>query len=395
MGIKTKKSFWEGRFKVFLSYYIAILEIGLEKKQKSVGIKVNRRSVYNEGVKFSLFLPVFLLCIPFLVEGFVFSRPLSLGDSGQDVMELQKVLNGNSKTQIALAGPGSPGNETSYFGLLTLRAVVAFQDLYQSEVLIPAGLSGGTGIVGPLTRQKLNTITPVSAVVSEPLQSAISLVPQTPASSPVPPDRFTLFLRSIFQNDPKILSLSQYEAERGQSITIVGSNFTPTNNTIHFSGTEQILSGILSPDEQTLKFTVPDWVPLGGHNLFVSNVNGTSFEESFGEYFQVVKNARGLPRVTEVSPNPLRLSEEEVIIIKGENFDRENNSVFSSLGMVSGVPSSDGRTLELSLQSFPGFSQLELFMEQGSTERSIELFLQVQTTVGFSLEPVPLSLLTS
>lgn len=80
------------------------------------------------------------------------------GDRGESVRLLQEVLNWNPATLVAEQGPGSPGNETDFFGPATKRAVIAFQNMHAKEVLLPAGLSVGTGFVGPLTRNKLNEI---------------------------------------------------------------------------------------------------------------------------------------------------------------------------------------------------------------------------------------------
>lgn len=84
-----------------------------------------------------------------------FYRDLSLGASGGDVYELQKLLNEDYRTKIAFTGPGSPGYETNYFGELTRRAVAKFQELYRNDILAPAGLVAGNGYFGSLTRSKL------------------------------------------------------------------------------------------------------------------------------------------------------------------------------------------------------------------------------------------------
>jgi hypothetical protein len=49
----------------------------------------------------------------------------------------------------AVTAAGSPGNETDYFGTLTIRALIRFQNANATAILQPAGLSAGTGYFGP------------------------------------------------------------------------------------------------------------------------------------------------------------------------------------------------------------------------------------------------------
>lgn len=80
----------------------------------------------------------------------VLFKNLRQGNSGDDVKTLQTFLFG--------AGLYPEGLVTGYFGSLTKRAVIRFQEKYASEILTPVGLARGTGFVGPSTRKKMNEL---------------------------------------------------------------------------------------------------------------------------------------------------------------------------------------------------------------------------------------------
>lgn len=86
--------------------------------------------------------------------GASFMRALSLGSTGTDVKTLQLILNSDTATRIAVSGPGAPGQETTRFGSLTLRAVQKFQEKHG----IASAGKAGYGTVGPATRAKLNAL---------------------------------------------------------------------------------------------------------------------------------------------------------------------------------------------------------------------------------------------
>lgn len=90
---------------------------------------------------------------------YTFTRSLSQGSTGADVMNLQKFLNMSADTQVAAAGAaGSPGMETSYYGPATAGAVSKFQTKYSADILVPVGLTNPTGYFGPSTMAKANML---------------------------------------------------------------------------------------------------------------------------------------------------------------------------------------------------------------------------------------------
>ena len=80
---------------------------------------------------------------------FVFTRDLQLRDTGNDVQMLQQFLN-TKGFLVSQTGPGSPGNETTYFGVKTWQALVNFQ---KNVSIKPA-----SGYFGPITRAYMNAL---------------------------------------------------------------------------------------------------------------------------------------------------------------------------------------------------------------------------------------------
>jgi hypothetical protein len=86
---------------------------------------------------------------------YYFSRNLHRGMSGRDVQELQKFLNSHGFT-LSDNGPGSPGQETLYFGSATMKALKRFQETYAEQLLSPLKLTTGTGLLMNTTRTFIN-----------------------------------------------------------------------------------------------------------------------------------------------------------------------------------------------------------------------------------------------
>ena len=89
---------------------------------------------------------------------YTWTRTLTMGTTGADVMKLQQFLNADVDTRVSASGVGSVGMETEYFGGATAAAVSKFQTKYRSDVLSPAGLVNPTGTFGPASMAKANMI---------------------------------------------------------------------------------------------------------------------------------------------------------------------------------------------------------------------------------------------
>lgn len=139
-------------------------------------------------------------------------RDLDLGSQGDDVLLLQKFLNTNQYTQIATYGPGSPGQETNYFGQLTKNAVTKLQEIYRSTILTPIGLYNGTGFVGSQTRAVINNQNASSG--------GLSVANMAPYNTP---SQSTLV---------RIDSISPTEGSDGTIVTIAGVGFTDKNTVL-------------------------------------------------------------------------------------------------------------------------------------------------------------------
>jgi len=89
---------------------------------------------------------------------------------------------------------------------------------------------------------------------------------------------------------PTLTSISPSIVTTGMRVTLIGANFTPTGNTVTFTGSftepNQIISGVASSDGLTLEFAIPSTMPcrpevVSQCSVFVTNQNGKSNLLSF------------------------------------------------------------------------------------------------------------------
>lgn len=286
--------------------------------------------------------------------GTVFTRNLTLGSSGSDVRVLQELLNKNEATVVSQTGPGSPGKETIYFGSLTKKAVLRFQELYKEEILTPVGLLYGTGYVGDATRAKLN------AIGSQGNENVLGGegATLTNESQSYFPDEKSFFDGS---KTPTIFFPSEYDGASGKVVRLSGSGFAPASNTFTF-GTNytEILTASSSSE---LLFRVPD-LPVGRYGVSVTNANGTSNEVIF-----TITDPGGVtPVIEKISPTAGKTG--TVVTIIGSGFKPTGNVIYTGYNVIENATSSDGKTLTFTMLP-PGLSGGALLTRDSNEEISL------------------------
>jgi len=279
------------------------------------------------------------------VNVFAFTQSLSLGSRGSEVLELQIFLNQDFETQVSFEGPGSPGNETDYFGSLTKNAVIRFQEKYASEVLAPVGLSKGTGYVGPSTRQKLNSFSEEEPTLKGPL----------------------------------ILRTQPGQAKPGSFISIYGEGFLEDDYAVIFP--ENKIARATKSGTTRLTFPVPQGVPIGKQPLFVREEKTGKVTNSISLIIvsQTVNTETG-PKSPQIgSLSPRTGGKGTVLTITGEGFTQDN-TILTGYTTLFGIPSSDGKTLTITLN--PSW---EKSLKPNIT---IPLWIYVENENGSSIESI-------
>jgi len=298
------------------------------------------------------FFLVFFLLVAFntSLANFVFEKDLRLGESSSDILELQKFLNKSTDTRVSDSGPGSLGSETNYFGSKTLQSVIKFQEKYRNEILVPNGLTSGTGFVGPSTRKKINEI-----LLSE--GSSVKVVEEAPIARAEienvnQPSLFSL-------QTPKIFSVSSFQVNPGGKLILYGTGFSLSANDVYM-GDNKVLSGLKSSDGAKLEITVPNDFAEGNYNLWISNASGNTKNQIQGDFVTVSKNPKPVSTISKIEPTETHADNISTVSVKitGENFSESQNDIYSSLGNINNIRSENG-VITFSLSSLPEISRVK------------------------------------
>lgn len=341
------------------------------------------------------------------------SRTLRVGMQGEDVRALQKFLNDDVDSMIATTGVGSPGNESTVFGPATLRAVMKFQAANKEQILIPAGVTEPTGIIGKMMRGVVNQYlcaNPSLGVEGAEVSTSSSKTSSDPLDTPQNRKRIAeLQARSdaIFaENDKKLTDALQSikqryavidakmteatkaidkvhkmeevfnalsdpstaivpgvkggvfgladplqisvivpsVAYRGDRIGIIGSGFLE-NNKLHIA--DKVIDMEMPNKEGTVSFArLPADLPMGRNTAFVENSKGKSDPVPFF----IAEKQTAAPVISSFTPAATGIG--KTVTLRGTNFLAKND-IYTSLGVINNVSSSDGTTLTFTVQAEP------------------------------------------
>lgn len=163
-------------------------------------------------------------------SGLAFSRDLTLNSEGADVRLLQQYLN-SAGFLIASSGPGSPGQETNFFGELTRAALARFQ---AARGIVPA-----LGYFGPITRLYMNI--------------ALALPNTTVPTLPSVPAQSTPTSNSL--DRPLFVGLTGPDVLRLQEFLISHGYLAPGNSTGYFGELTKAAVGQLQIEQRLLTST--------------------------------------------------------------------------------------------------------------------------------------------
>lgn len=334
------------------------------------------------------------------------TRTLTAGSSGKEVLLLQRFLNSEESTQIAITGRNAPGSETGVFDAATSRAVKAFQLHNKTEVLAPVGLTAPNGVVGKYTRAAIarrlcgvattNKFFIVATSTSVSLTSVETLNDQKKLAA-LKARVDGIVKKSSQDIDAKVALLNTKTAEIQTKInkldkTVADQEIESQLLDVFSTGDESLLKPALSGDfgkSDPLRllflsttnghrgerialagtgFLAKNTVHFGGQILDSStpNASGTVLYVTLpsnaanGKEDIYVENIKGKsvakvitivdggipPHITAVAP--VRPSIGSRVTITGEHFSAKND-ILTTFGSIRGVSSSDGRTMSFVL----------------------------------------------
>ncbi|MFA7310038.1 MAG: IPT/TIG domain-containing protein [Candidatus Paceibacterota bacterium] len=274
------------------------------------------------------------------------TRDLAVGSRGSDVTSLQRfLLNQNYQ------GSGS-WMVTGYFGVATQAAVRNFQQSHGLAVSGAADASTRAAIANCGAPSNVNT----NYNYNYNYNNNPYLYPSTPVN-PVYPT-YPPFNVHPGYNAVTLTALSASSAIAGSAVTITGTGFDYSNNTVYIGSMP--ISNIASFSGTSLTFTVPAYLS-GSQLVYVANTRGTSnslaltvipgsntctypYSGSCGcSYGYNTNCTNGMPTITYLSPTSGAVSSS--VTVFGSGFSTSGNTVHFGQGIITNLGSADGRSV--------------------------------------------------
>ncbi len=333
-------------------------------------------------------------------------RTIVRGSSGGDVTNLQRFLNSDASTQIAIIGDNAPGQENGVFDLATDAAVKAFQLKYKEEILVPVGLTKPNGVVGKFTRQFISRLSCGAMdanrffITSDTSKATVSTVNAAEAAKKLADLRArvnAILVSSSADIDSKMANLTKKTAVVEAKIAALDSQMQLKDRDIQlldklsssddaylspatsgvFGQNEPLHLGLLSSVQAHRGeriallgsgFLSKNKVYIGDLPAVIAspNASGTVMYVTIpsnaptGKTALVVMNDKGksesrpfiivsgdaAPHITSISPTRPTLG--AAVVITGDHFSSKNDIV-TTFGPIGDVRSTDGKTLQFTL----------------------------------------------
>lgn len=222
-------------------------------------------------------------------------------------------------------------------------------------VRISCGVSGGTTGAAPWYQPFMNLFSGLSFPQAYPTTPSYPSYPTYPTTPTYP----TYPMYPYTQNAPYLTSLSVNTGGPGTVVTIWGSNFDTSYNTVYFGSVE--VPGV-SSNGTSLTFTVPSQSSSGITQVKVGNSRGMSnaltFNFTSNYYYPPYQQYPcgvypytncggpiwgGTPTITYLSPSNGAVG--ATVTVYGSGFSHSGNTVRFGNGIIANVSSNDGRAV--------------------------------------------------
>ncbi len=220
----------------------------------------------------------------FTVQGYRFPRTIRTGMMGDDVLNLQFILNRNPLTQMAKTGLESPGEETGTYDYKTRIALIAFQKLNFLTDAQKVRLHREQGVAGLTTRQileklakdlvaqgKLPSDTTNLHAAAQSAASSLRMLQSSASSRSYASVASTATQTSQTSTDTASSTVSQISSASMASSTAQSQISSTTSTASQASSVASVASSMSSSRSSVASSTAPSSIPAAPLPIGVTN----------------------------------------------------------------------------------------------------------------------------